>query len=118
MTDINSLAAFGFVRAKLHECQEPVFEYIADHPGSCNYEIAKALNLDINRVTPRVLELRELKLVYFAGPKISPTGNTAKSWKAVEWARKYASGRSMPAAPAKPAADQMNIPGLVNSWDF
>ena len=48
-----------------------------------NMEVASALHWSINRITPRVLELRELGLVVLSQRRrCGCTGNRAKSWKA------------------------------------
>ena len=46
-----------------------------------NREIAHKLQWEINRVTPRVLELREMGLVEQAGDRVDDTGRTAMCWR-------------------------------------
>jgi hypothetical protein len=47
-----------------------------------NMEVASALHMSINRITPRVLELRELGLVVLSQRRrCGVTGNWAMSWK-------------------------------------
>ena len=57
-----------------------VFSLIWENPGICNAEIAQKLGWGINRVTPRVLELRESGLVEEMGKK-SINGRMVMSWR-------------------------------------
>lgn len=69
-------------RQKLAEKQEKVLQILKNSQKSLtNCEISRVLGWDINRVTPRVLELRKLGLV--VKDKIrrcNITNNNANSW--------------------------------------
>jgi hypothetical protein len=64
--------------------QRPLLHFLRSSGGDhTNAEIAAALSLPINHVTPRCLELRQLGLVLESGRRrCRVTGNTAKAWKA------------------------------------
>jgi len=66
------------------ERQAEILAFIVHHGEVCNFDIARGLNLDINRVTPRVKELREKKMLIDAGEKMSKTGRIAHYWRAVK----------------------------------
>lgn len=72
------------VYPNLRARQRPVLHHLRNAGGAhTNAEIAQALALPINHVTPRCLELRQLGLVLEAGRRrCRVTGNTAKTWKA------------------------------------
>jgi len=82
-----SLLAFGSrVLPCLAESQRVVFELLGEASrNSCdmtNMEVASALHMSINRITPRVLELREAGLVVLSQRRrCGVTGNWAMSWK-------------------------------------
>lgn len=64
--------------------QRPVLHFLrtASVPMT-NAEIAAGMQLPINHITPRVLELREKTLVLESGRRrCKVTGNTAKTWVA------------------------------------
>ena len=58
-----SLAAFDAVRVELNNRRKQVFDAIISIEPCTNAEIARFLGWSINRVTPRVKELRDLFLV-------------------------------------------------------
>lgn len=65
--------------------QRPALHYLRNAGGThTNGEIAEALSLPINHITPRVLELRRHGDVLESGRrKCVVTGNTAKTWRAM-----------------------------------
>ena len=63
MIQDTSLEAYKSILNKLGEKQKEVLEIIKAYPSLTNTELAQKLNWSINRVTPRVFELRQLKLV-------------------------------------------------------
>lgn len=70
----------------LGESQRAVLEVVVDATGKgfdmTNMEIAQVLRWSINRVTPRVLELRERGLVVEHGRRAcGVTGNLALAWR-------------------------------------
>ncbi len=52
--------------------QQQVFRMIERLRYACNQDIARELGWEINRITPRVLELRDKKLVEEAYRDINP----------------------------------------------
>jgi len=68
----------------LTERQRPVLHFLRNAGGDhTNAEIASALNLPINHITPRTLELREDGLVLQScRRRCKVTGNSAKAWRA------------------------------------
>jgi hypothetical protein len=83
---ITSLQALAKVHKNLGARQALILEYLRNAGPHTNAEIASALNLPINTVTPRVKELRSEQcgmLVLEAGSRhCQITGNMAKLWKA------------------------------------
>jgi hypothetical protein len=61
--------------------QKACYDVINSRVAACNYDIAKALGWEINRVTPRVMELRERNLVVEAYRDI----NTETDRKVIYW---------------------------------
>ena len=85
MIQSTSLDAFDQVQHKLPDCRRIVLEIIeAALPDITNMEIAQQLGWSINRVTPRVKELREMDLVEQSSKRpCEVTGNTALAWRRV-----------------------------------
>lgn len=71
---------------KLGEKQKTVYDTLRYFPDATNAELAARLGWPINRVTPRIKELRGDEcgyLVYDGGKrKCKVTGSTAHAWKA------------------------------------
>ena len=67
MIQQTSLKAYQSVN--INKNQTMVLRVIRSMPGVCNKEIAHVLGWDINRVTPRVLELREKEIINSPGTK-------------------------------------------------
>jgi len=77
-----SLEAWLDVQEKLPRCRKIVLITLWHMGNATNMEIAKHLNWSINRVTPRVKELREMGLVEQAEiRKCGVTNNSARAWK-------------------------------------
>lgn len=73
----------------LADSQRVVYELLAQASGNgfdmTNMEVAAALHWSINRVTPRVFELREMGVVMLSQRRrCGVTGNMAFSWKVTE----------------------------------
>lgn len=65
--------------------QRACYNVIQREGSASNYDIAKELNWEINRVTPRVKELREMGLVEEAYKAMHPiTERTVIYWSVVE----------------------------------
>jgi len=73
--------AFAEVSKQLGTLQHDVYEIISIHEPITNEEIAKKLNKFPHEVCPRVLELRKLDLVEFAGKTTGKSGRKASLWK-------------------------------------
>jgi len=77
-----SLDAWLNVQEKLGRRQREVLLALHHLKEATNMEIASFLGWSINRVTPRVLELREKDLVKQARiRKCKVTGNNARAWR-------------------------------------
>ena len=84
MIQNTSLEAYKVLTPDLGSLQEIVYNTIMDHPNSCNHELAKILGWEINRITPRVKELRDKGLVVCVCNKIdSSTNRNVMCWKAI-----------------------------------
>lgn len=70
-----SLEAYKAILPELSDKQQTIFEVIAKHPNMSNHDIARFLNWEINTVTPRVNELREMGVVGYRGDKLDRTTN-------------------------------------------
>lgn len=76
-----SLEAYRQIRPTLGRRQQQVFEFLSRVKDASNSEIAHALNLPINQVTPRIYELRQKGVVADAGSrKCRRTGRNVKCW--------------------------------------
>jgi len=86
MIQETSLEAYLEVKPRLGEKQKEVYRLLknATRVGfdMTNMEIAQALRWSINRVTPRVYELREKGLVVLSQKRqCSVTGRRAMAWR-------------------------------------
>ncbi len=80
-TRITSLLAYADVLEKLGERQEQVYRELRRLPAS-NKMLSVALGLDINRITPRVLELRKMGVVLeYKKEKCEFTGRLVSIWQ-------------------------------------
>jgi hypothetical protein len=60
-----------------------VLDMLRYFPNATNAELAAKMNWPVNRITPRILELRKMELVLDTGRRICKvTGSTAHAWKA------------------------------------
>lgn len=74
--------SFEEIQNNLGNLQKQVYAVIQQNEPIYNEKIADLLNKFPHTVTPRVLELRELGLIEFAGTSKSPTTNkTVSLWK-------------------------------------
>jgi len=77
-----SLLAYEKVRPKLPKRRNQVLTALKELNYATNSMIAEHLGWSINRVTPRVFELRQLNLVTISHISWCPvTKNKAKYWK-------------------------------------
>jgi len=86
MIQSTSLEAFYKIQSSLGRAQKQVLDALRTQPNATNAEIAWMLKWTINRVTPRVLELRspDVGLVEEVGRrKCRVTGRPALAWRAV-----------------------------------
>jgi hypothetical protein len=80
-----SRLAYQEVKKTLGERQQQVLAALLAKPDQTNAELAKYLGLQINQVTPRVLELRKFKKVrLLRHRKCRVTGSTAMAWEPTE----------------------------------
>lgn len=63
MIQQTSLEAYEEIKKELGEKQLQVYSMLKNLESANNLILAKKLNWDINRITPRVLELRKMGLV-------------------------------------------------------
>lgn len=70
MIQETSLEAYRVLRPELGEQQEKVYNVIQAHPGMSNHDIARYLGWEINRVTPRVKELRDKGIMIHSHTKM------------------------------------------------
>lgn len=67
---------------KVGQKQKACMRVIRELGEACNQDIARTLKWEINRVTPRVKELRELNLVEESERRINPlTGRKVIYWR-------------------------------------
>jgi len=80
-----SLEAYTDLLYILGEKQETILNTIREHPNVSNHDIARILHWEINTVTPRVYELRNMDLVLDNGLKIDRlTGRKVMTWITAE----------------------------------
>lgn len=82
MTQITSKLAYDGIKRSLGDKQLAVLDVIKTHEHITNNEIAERLRWSINRVTPRVYELREMGYVKEWGKRYDKeTGRLAIAWQ-------------------------------------
>lgn len=81
MIAATSLEAYQEVKKTLNERQTVVLNFIRQAGEVCNLDIAEGLGWPINCVTPRVLELRQKRLIYANSRRPSQSGRLANFWK-------------------------------------
>lgn len=64
-----SREAWERVRKTLNERQNAILLFIQEKGSACNLQISEGLEWPINCVTPRVLELRQMKVLIDAGKR-------------------------------------------------
>lgn len=80
-----SLEAYFEIRKKMGPLQNQIYEWLKNHGPATNTMISKNLKIPINVVTPRVYELRQMKLVGVAyEQRCFVTGKKAIYWKVVK----------------------------------
>ena len=85
MIQQTSLEAYKFILHDLGEKQQEVLDTIIRHPGMSNHDIARFLGWEINCVTPRVNELRDMGLVDLMSIKEDGiTNRRVMCWESVE----------------------------------
>lgn len=77
--------SFEEIQNDLGKLQKAVYDVITEHEPIYTELIAEKLNKYPHTVTPRVLELRELGLIEFAGTsKSHTTKKTVSLWKTIK----------------------------------
>jgi len=76
-----SIEAYECIYDDLGKKQKEVYDVIESSDGLCNQDIAEILGWGINRVTPRVKELRDFGLVRQGGYKLNSNGYRVMTWK-------------------------------------
>src|ERR1700732_4618353 len=83
MIQDTSLHAYALASQNLGKKQKEVLDALRYFPDATNAEIAAYINWPVNRITPRMGELRKQGLVLEAGRRTcKATGGTAHAWKA------------------------------------
>ena len=83
MIQETSLWAYSVATQNLGKKQKEVLDALRFFPDATNAEIARHMGFAVNRITPRMLELRTMGLVLEAGRRrCKVTGGTAHAWKA------------------------------------
>lgn len=79
-----SILAYNDIKSTLHPRQKEILDVIKNLGSCTNSEITRYSGIAINRVTPRVFELREKGLVILDCKKECPvTGRLAMAWRVV-----------------------------------
>jgi len=74
--------AYALATQNLNQKQKAVIDALRFFRNATNAEVAQHLGWEINRVTPRVLELRKLGKIIDTGRRTCKvTGNTAHAWR-------------------------------------
>lgn len=83
MIQDTSLFAHKMATQHLGKKQKEVFDALRFFPDATNAEIAACMGWPVNRITPRVLELRKMGLILDAGKRTCKiTRSAAHAWKA------------------------------------
>lgn len=76
-----SIEAYKSIQPTLGDMQRFIYKAIQKNPGMSNHDISRFLQLEINKVTPRVKELRTMNLVIFSHyKKDRKTGRKVMCW--------------------------------------
>jgi len=106
-----SLDAYNDLKPKLNEQQMRVYEVLKHGPRS-NEQIARELQLPINRITPRTNELVKRGLVMDAGLVFSETtGKKVHAWKL-----KYAPPPPKPSDPQQLFPNQSKVATRITDY--
>ena len=85
MIQETSLEAYESIQPQLGFMQELVLTTINSNPGMSNHDISRFLGIEINKVTPRVKELRDMDLVDFSHYKMDRiTHRRVMCWRVME----------------------------------
>ena len=85
MIQQTSIEAYKEILPELGHRQQIVLDVIACHPGMSNHDIARFLNWEINTITPRVNELRELGVVDYHSTKVDRvTNRNVMTWEVIK----------------------------------
>jgi len=80
-----SLEAYTEMLFELGERQQTILETIKQYPNVSNHDLARILQWEINTVTPRVKELRDMGYVMENGDKTDRlTGRRVMKWITAE----------------------------------
>jgi len=80
-----SLEAYTDLLYELGDKQQTILNIIQKHPNVSNHDIARILHWEINTVTPRVYELRNMNLVLDNGEKTDRlTNRRVMKWIIIE----------------------------------
>lgn len=83
MIQDTSLHAYALATQHLGAKQKQVLDALRFFPDATNAELAAHLRWPVNRITPRMLEVRQMGLALEAGRRMCKvTGGTAWAWKA------------------------------------
>lgn len=77
----SSIDAYKTVLGELSTRQAEVFNFIRERGSVCNLDISSGIQRPINEVTPRVCELRTMKLVVDDGKRPCFTGKKVYFWR-------------------------------------
>jgi DNA-binding MarR family transcriptional regulator len=84
MIQSTSLEAFKVLEPELGNLQRVVYDTICEHNGMSNHDISRFLHWEINRVTPRVKELRDMGLIVCSHVRLDKvTGRNVMCWKSL-----------------------------------
>jgi hypothetical protein len=84
MIQSTSLFAYKQIQPQLPRRQKQVYEALANYADATNEEVAHALDIGINKITPRMLELRKGGRVTLSQVReCRVTGFKANAWRIV-----------------------------------
>ena len=84
MIQSTSLEAYYSILPDLSSMQNTIYNIIKLYPGVSNSDISHIANISINRVTPRIKELRDYSIVFFSHYKKDRiTHRRVMCWKVV-----------------------------------
>lgn len=83
MIQDTSLHAYALATQHLGAKQKTVLDALRFFPDATNAELATYLQWPVNRITPRVFELRKVGLILESGRRpCKATGGSAHAWRA------------------------------------